>query len=83
MLLSLTETKVRQLKRKKDLVDNGIIQGVALQARGFIVSRYGEGALLENKVFFGNMTEESKKKNLPETQSLLEQYCAQTWTYGE
>lgn len=56
MILSLDEQNARNLKKKQNdlLIDNGILQGVALQARGFIVSRYGESALAENKHFFGN-----------------------------
>jgi len=64
-------------------VDEGIIQGVALQARGYVVSRYGEGALAENKRYFGNTPIESGSKKTNEQRNLLEIMCINTWTYGE
>jgi hypothetical protein len=54
MLLSLTEKNPRRLKKRDKPAENGIVQGISLMASGFIIRKFGEGALIKNQTFLRN-----------------------------
>jgi len=81
MLLSLTESNERRLKKRSNLRSDGVTQGLALMSRGYVIENVDNAALAKNHKWLGNNKPEEEDKKQP-VKFLLHEMCLKTWSYG-